>query len=963
MLGEVRADVFGLNGDSAGGPDGFTGKFYQSCWDIIGDDLFDMVRAFFNGHELPKCVTHTNLVLLPKKKEVCTFSDLRPISLSNFTNKVVSRVIHERLVGLLPNLISEEQAGFVKGRSIVENILLTQEIVIDMRLRIKACPNVVLKLDMTKAYDRLSWLFLTKVLRKMGFSERFIGMVFGIVSNNWYSVLINAAEALSRVLNALHLNLHFCGYGLPKWSPKINHLAYADDTIIFSSSDDTSLRHIMEVLAANEEASVQLVNKAKSVVYLHHLTDSEVVEKVERVTGIKRQEFPIVYLRCPIFYSRRKMEYYQPMITKVLDRLQSWKGKLLSIGGRAILIAHVLQSMPIHLLSAVNPPAYVINTLHKIFAQFFWSSSVTGNNGHWASWSTLCMPQKEGGIGFRSLHDVEKALFCKLWWKYRTKPSLWSSFMSQKYCKKMNSMVVLWRKGSYVWRNMLECRDLVEHLIIWQPRMGSSLFWYDNWTGLRALYFLIPQNFGVDESVRNVWDVVDRGEWNTQRLYEILPEEFAEHIIVNLQPPAAQGVLDVPVWSLESKGQFSVRTAWEYVRNRVEPMSAYKKIWVKGLPFKIVFFMCKVWRNKLPLDEFFRRLGYQMASKCWCCADPLEETTQHLLFTSYVANKVWSITLGMLISSTLQSLIKVRKPGISQVSHRWPDMLKMMEQFTPNLRYTKVNWDFPEQGWVKVNTDGASRGNPGRSSIGFVLRNEEGDVLYACGKEIQEGTNSIAEAKAISEALKFCVQHDYVLIDLHTDSMVLQKVITGEWKPPWVLGSLVEEIMDLMKRANVKISHTLREGNKLADHIANYALDNGLLECYGFEDLDVQGRKLVNSDKLQCTNVAAMFWILRELFMVVLVLCTQPREGNSNPNIATEENQKFLMSLMVFSKSKVTTGALKPRMSNQNGLPDLGYVSNRGAFSGIGSNMGVLGLEGRGLIWGSTAREGVVDTH
>lgn len=463
---------------------------------------------------------------------------------------------------------------------------------------------------------------------------------------------------------------------------------------------------------------------------------------------------------------------------------------------------------------------------------------------------------------------------------------------------------------------MLECRDLVEHLIIWQPRMGSSLFWYDNWTGLGALYFLIPQNFGVDESVHNVWDVVDGGEWNTQRLYEILPEEFAEHIIVNLQPPAAQGVLDVPVWSLESKGQFSVRTTWEYVRNRAEPMSAYKKIWVKGLPFKIAFFMWKVWRNKLPLDEFFRRLGYQMASKCWCCADPLEETTQHLFFTSYAANKVWRYYLGHAgivtegltlhqaiikcwtadvvprlkpilqalpsvivwelwkrrnsykygdavtinrvvyqISSTLQSLIKVRKPGISQVSHRWPDMLKMMEQFTPNLRYTKVNWDFPEQGWVKVNTDGASRGNPGRSSIGFVLRNEEGDVLYACGKEIQEGTNSVAEAKAISEALKFCVQHDYVLIDLHTDSMVLQKVITGEWKPPWVLGSLVEEIMDLMKRANVKISHTLREGNKLADHIANYALDNGLLECYGFEDLDVQGRKLVNSDKLQCPYI------------------------------------------------------------------------------------------------------------
>lgn len=92
-----------------------------------------------------------------------TFSDMRPISLGNFVNKIFSRVVHERLVHLLPNLISDEQAGFVKDRNIVENVLLTQEIITDIRLRSKSGPNVVIKLDMTKAYDRLSWLFLTKV--------------------------------------------------------------------------------------------------------------------------------------------------------------------------------------------------------------------------------------------------------------------------------------------------------------------------------------------------------------------------------------------------------------------------------------------------------------------------------------------------------------------------------------------------------------------------------------------------------------------------------------------------------------------------------------------------------------------------------------------------------------------------------------------------------------------------------
>lgn len=82
------------------------------------------------------------------------------------------------------------------------------------------------------------------------------------------------------------------------------------------------------------------------------------------------------------------------------------------------------------------------------------------------------------------------------------------------------------------------------------------------------------------------------------------------------------------------------------MRRRQDLCNAYKKIWVKGLPFKITFFMWKVWRNKLPLDDFFRRLGYLMASKCWCCVNPMEETVQQLFFTSYAANRVWSYFLS-----------------------------------------------------------------------------------------------------------------------------------------------------------------------------------------------------------------------------------------------------------------------------------------------------------------------------
>lgn len=122
-------------------------------------------------------MTHINIVLLPKKKETTPFSNTRPMSLSNFINNVFSIVIHERPVDLVPNLISDEKSSFVRGRTIIENILF-------IRSKTKAGANVLIKLDMTKVYDRISWLFLKTILRKIRFNERFIGFVYVIVLNN-----------------------------------------------------------------------------------------------------------------------------------------------------------------------------------------------------------------------------------------------------------------------------------------------------------------------------------------------------------------------------------------------------------------------------------------------------------------------------------------------------------------------------------------------------------------------------------------------------------------------------------------------------------------------------------------------------------------------------------------------------------------------------------------------------------
>lgn len=140
-----------MDGDSASGP----GKFYHVCWDIVKTNLLRLVQAFFSCHNLPKSITHTNLFLIPKKNDANKYCNMRPISLSNFISKIISRIVHDRMETILPKLISTNQSGFVKGRNIIENVLPTQEIVTDIRLRGKLA-NVIIKLDMTEAYDRVS---------------------------------------------------------------------------------------------------------------------------------------------------------------------------------------------------------------------------------------------------------------------------------------------------------------------------------------------------------------------------------------------------------------------------------------------------------------------------------------------------------------------------------------------------------------------------------------------------------------------------------------------------------------------------------------------------------------------------------------------------------------------------------------------------------------------------------------
>lgn len=101
------------------------------------------------------------------------------------------------------------------------------------------------------------------------------------------------------------------------------------------------------------------------------------------------------------------------MVTKVVKRLNGWQVKMLTYGGKIVLIKSVRQSLPIYTLSTINLPIGTINLLEKHFAQFFWCFNEHRDKYHWRSWKNLCVPEDEGGIGIKNMDDISKTLVVK----------------------------------------------------------------------------------------------------------------------------------------------------------------------------------------------------------------------------------------------------------------------------------------------------------------------------------------------------------------------------------------------------------------------------------------------------------------------------------------------------------------------------------------------------------------------
>ncbi|XP_059066199.1 uncharacterized protein LOC131857544 [Cryptomeria japonica] len=167
---DIRSVVFSFDRSKAPCPDGFPMFFFQHFWDVVGEDVSNVVKEFFGARSLLKKLNATFIVLIPKKKGVDNLDAFKPIRLYNSFYKIISKVLTLRLLGVLPLLISPQKNVFVPGRQILDSIIIVHENIHSL-LEVKS-QGFLQKLDIVKSCDRVDWCFLKKILQAFGFSGK-----------------------------------------------------------------------------------------------------------------------------------------------------------------------------------------------------------------------------------------------------------------------------------------------------------------------------------------------------------------------------------------------------------------------------------------------------------------------------------------------------------------------------------------------------------------------------------------------------------------------------------------------------------------------------------------------------------------------------------------------------------------------------------------------------------------------
>jgi ribonuclease HI len=672
-----------------------------------------------------------------------------------------------------------------------------------------------------------------------------------------------------------------------------SHAFYADDIMIYCKGNLSGLKALKELFTTYALESGQVISTSKSTIFSGSITPGRLALIVQHL-GFKVGSLPFNYLGVPIFKGKPKACYLQPIADKIKNKLSSWKASLLSIAGRVQMVRSVVYSMIVYSISLYSWPVSLLKDLEKAIRNFIWSGDVDQRKLVTVSWKKVCRPFSQGGLNIRSLINLNKASNLLLGWNLLNSQSSWAVLLRDRVLR--NNSHIHYHIFSSIWSSVKDELAGIRDNSTWLIGNGNNInFWNDDWWGnTLASHFNIPPNISSLLSSR-VSDFVRNGTWCIpEALANIFPTLVT---LVNEIPLPLEPDQDELLWKLTDDGRLTLKEAYKFKSHAWPTLSWASYIWSVDIPPAKSLLVWRLMLDKLPTDENLRQRGCQIPSVCNLC-HRYEETSSHLFFSCDFAVHLWSWLAGCLdttlnlvtkdniwtlcesgwspqckvtLNAAIINLINIIWFARNQIrynnnlitatmaigliqagtflsgnntrkvsSNSVKDLL-FLKKFDINLHpprpplVKEIIWHPPLPSWLKCNIDGASHGNPGASSCGGVFRDMHANFVFAFAEPLGHANSYYAELCGAMRAIEIAYNNDWSHLWLESDSSLVVGAFGRHVNNiPWSLRTRWKNMKTMLRKVTCIVTHICREGNQVADALANHGLS--LLGFYTWSD-------------------------------------------------------------------------------------------------------------------------------
>jgi len=481
---EIRDAVWQCEGTKSPGPDGFNFNFLKKNWEVMKDEVVTAMTLFHDSGCISKGCNASFVALIPKVRDSSKLEQYRPISLVGAMYKIIAKVLADRIKKVLSSVIDESQSAFMRGRGILDSVLLANEVVEDLRRGGRS--GLCLKVDFEKAYDSVRWEFLYDMLHRMGFHCRWIKWIRGCLQSATVSVLVNGspteefkpsrglrqgdplapflfivvAEGLAGLVREVVKANLLTGLKIGRKELGLSFLQFADDTLFLCENSFADVVTLKAILRGFELASGLKINFHKSKLAGINVLSRD-IDCYTRTLNCAQMGTPFNYLGLEVGGNPRKKKFWEPVLNKLKSRLSVWKRRFLSMAGRICLIKSVITAILLCYLSLYKAPESVCKSIISIQRRFLWGWGKDNKPISWVSWKIICKPREEGGLGILDIRKVNVALLAK--WKWRCiseEKGKWKECLKSKYGMKQDVDHTPLKLQSWWWRDLKKvCRE------------------------------------------------------------------------------------------------------------------------------------------------------------------------------------------------------------------------------------------------------------------------------------------------------------------------------------------------------------------------------------------------------------------------------------------------------------------------------------------------------------------------